>query len=109
MQEPRTEKMISQAKHKYDGVWLKRGDPFNATQQDAEDLECMKFATRAPAQTYQTRVMVAADPATVQVQAVESAVAGKTDDEQDVDGKKPSTEAPQKRAYTRRDVTSATK
>jgi len=110
MQEPRTEKLISDAKHCYDGVWLKRGDPFTASKQDAEDLECLRFAHRAP-QTYQTRNMVAADPVPAPAAAVPTATeqAAPKAEEEEGAGEKPSAEARQKRGYTRRDVASDTK
>lgn len=60
-------KMISDAKIKQDGVWLKRGDLFECTDGDAEDLEAMGFAHPAPdadlpvapRQTYRRRNLTA--------------------------------------------------
>lgn len=71
--------MISNAKHTYDGKTLMPNEPFEAlNEDDADELKCIGFATRAkaptaaavarPAATYQTRVLVADKPVVTQVQ-----------------------------------------
>lgn len=61
----RTVPLISEARHRYDGTWLKRGDPFMASAQDAEDLITLRFATKAQdTALYATRVMEADTPRT---------------------------------------------
>ena len=59
-------RLISTGAHRYNGVWLKSGDPFVAnSERDADELCCTGFAQRAPApkdHTYDTRVLVAESP-----------------------------------------------
>jgi hypothetical protein len=74
--------MVSTGAHRYEGVWLKGGDPFEAlNDRDADELQCTGFARRVAAGTYMRRDMVAAEPAAVLAEPPR-----------------------QKRAYTRRDA-----
>lgn len=57
-------KMIAETKIRQDGVWLKNGDPFEATDEDAADLVSMKMARyetkdMTPKRRYNRRDMTA--------------------------------------------------
>jgi hypothetical protein len=84
-------KLISQGVHRYNGVWLHSGVPFETlNEEDADDLVTIGYARRAPteAPTYATREMVAQTSAS-------DALAIDTG------------EVRKKRAYTRRDIVAA--
>lgn len=48
MNEEKRVRLVSIAKHKYEGRWLYTGNKFEATAQDAEDLITLKFALPRP-------------------------------------------------------------
>ncbi len=69
----RSEALVSTAKHKYQGRWLKPGDPFLATATDADDLLALKFATRAPAKIHTADMTAESDAALAEPQRTKRA------------------------------------
>lgn len=57
----RSESLISTARHKYEGRWLKPGDVFMATAGDADDMLAMGFATRVKVPAIERPQMHTAD------------------------------------------------
>ncbi|MBE0615155.1 MAG: hypothetical protein IH604_15895 [Burkholderiales bacterium] len=55
-------RLVSTARHKYEGRMLYMGNPFSATRQDAEDLIALNFARPADQDEYRTRDLAATRP-----------------------------------------------
>lgn len=85
--------MVSDASYKHDGKWLRRNDPFQCTELEADDLEALHFAHRKPAEKLPEKPVEKKAPA--QNKTLESAPL--KDDDED--------ETKADRTYQRRDMT----